>query len=183
MKNYSKNSELCMMSSIEFRKATSHDIPQIMEIIAFAKESRRLDGSNQWQDGYPNQISIETDIENGNGYVLAQNNDILFYAAIIFDIEPAYEAIEGKWLSQQKYAVIHRMAVAEKAKGRGLAQRMMQEAETLSLKNYIFSIRIDTNFDNIPMLKLVEKLGYTYCGEVYFRGSARKAFEKILNPN
>jgi hypothetical protein len=30
------------------------------------------------------------------------------------------------------------------------------------------------------MLKLFEKLGYQYCGEVYFRGSARKAFEKVI---
>lgn len=30
------------------------------------------------------------------------------------------------------------------------------------------------------MLKIIEKLGYKYCGEVYFRGVARKAFEKLL---
>ena len=30
------------------------------------------------------------------------------------------------------------------------------------------------------MLKIIEKEGYKYRGEVYFRGSARKAFEKIL---
>ena len=40
--------------------------------------------------------------------------------------------------------------------------------------------KLDTNFDNAPMLKILDKLGYTYCGEVFFRGSARKAFEKIL---
>jgi hypothetical protein len=31
------------------------------------------------------------------------------------------------------------------------------------------------------MLRVLEKLGYVYCGEVYFRGSARKAFEKKLD--
>ena len=51
-------------------------------------------------------------------------------------------------------------------------------AEINALK--IFSIRVDTNYDNIPMLKLLAALEYQYCGEVYFRGSARKAFEKVL---
>ena len=50
----------------------------------------------------------------------------------------------------------------------------------LAKGNNIFSIKVDTNFDNIPMLKILEKLGYTYCGEVTFRGSFRKAFEKTL---
>ena len=42
------------------------------------------------------------------------------------------------------------------------------------------SLRADTNFDNAPMLHLFEKLGYKYCGEVTFRGTPRKAFEKKL---
>ncbi|MFT4092143.1 MAG: hypothetical protein QM640_00795 [Niabella sp.] len=39
---------------------------------------------------------------------------------------------------------------------------------------------VDTNFDNAPMLHILNKLGYIYCGEVFFRGAARKAFEKVL---
>ena len=30
------------------------------------------------------------------------------------------------------------------------------------------------------MLKILEKLGYTYCGEIVVRGTPRKAFEKLL---
>ncbi|MFJ1442200.1 hypothetical protein ACILFQ_09880 [Capnocytophaga canimorsus] len=42
------------------------------------------------------------------------------------------------------------------------------------------SIKIDTNFDNYAMLKVLEKAKYTYCGTVYFRGTPRMAFEKLL---
>lgn len=52
--------------------------------------------------------------------------------------------------------------------------------EALCRDKKVYSIKVDTNFDNQPMLKILEKLQYTYCGEVYFRGSARKAFEKLL---
>lgn len=41
------------METINFRQATLSDLDDIWQIILFAKESRRLDGSNQWQDGYP----------------------------------------------------------------------------------------------------------------------------------
>jgi hypothetical protein len=33
------------------------------------------------------------------------------------------------------------------------------------------------------MMAIFEKLGYAYCGEVHFRGSARKAYEKVFTKN
>ena len=30
------------------------------------------------------------------------------------------------------------------------------------------------------MLKKLDKLNYTYCGEVYFRDAPRKAYEKVV---
>mgnify|MGYP000093985926 CR=1 FL=1 len=57
---------------------------------------------------------------------------------------------------------------------------MMQFIEEYALSNNIYSIKADTNHDNIPMLSIFKKLGYTLCGTVYFRNSPRKAFEKVL---
>lgn len=163
-----------------FRKAIKEDLVSIMEIIDFAKESRRKDGSNQWQDGYPNEKTILNDIEKRQGYVITENNEVLFYLAIIFGVEPAYEKLDS-WLTNQDYCVIHRMAVSHKTKGKGLSTKALLQAEELCIEQNVFSIKIDTNFDNKAMLHLLEKLNYTYCGEVYFRGSPRKAFEKVLS--
>ena len=157
------------------------DIPVIWQILQDAIEQRRLDGSSQWQDGYPNLSTINADINNGSAYVLKENDSVLAYAAIIFDIEPAYTKIEGKWLTNGDYVVVHRVATAKEAKGRGIATALFQKIEELAISNGVFSIKVDTNFDNHPMLRIAEKLGYVYCGEVYFRGSARKAFEKVLS--
>jgi len=162
------------------RKAIPSELPVIWEIIQYAIEQRRLDGSRQWQDGYPNEKSIQTDLENGHAYVVADEGQTLAYAAIIFDKEPAYEAIEGQWLSDGEYVVVHRVATSKQAKGKGVATWFFQKLEELSAQNHVFSIKVDTNFDNGPMLHILSKLGYTYCGEVYFRGAARKAFEKVL---
>ncbi|GET46346.1 GNAT family N-acetyltransferase [Capnocytophaga felis] len=167
-------------NSYQFRKALLSDLQGIWGIILFAKEMRKQEGSQQWQDGYPNEKTIRSDIEKGYGNVIESEGEIVAYFALIFDKEPAYEVIEGKWKTQGDYAVVHRMAVAKSFKGKGIGKEILKKVEKVSIQNNVFSVRIDTNFDNIPMLRILEKLGYVYCGEVYFRGSARKAFEKVL---
>ena len=163
-----------------FRKATGIEIPKIWEIIQQAIVRRKNDESQQWQDGYPNEAVIQHDIAKGIGYVLTDENKIIGYAAILFNDEPAYEHLNGTWLTNDDFVVVHRVAISDDYLGKGLAQKIFLCTEYIATENNIFSIKVDTNFDNIPMLKIFEKLGYTYCGEVSFRGSARKAFEKEL---
>ncbi len=164
----------------DFRKATATDILKIWAIIQQAIVRRKNDGSQQWQDGYPNEDVIKQDITKGIGYVLIDDNIVAGYAAILFNDEPAYEQLKGTWLTNGDFAVVHRVAISDDYLGKGLAQKIFLFAEDLAKGNKIFSIKVDTNFDNIPMLKILEKLGYTYCGEVTFRSSFRKAFEKTL---
>ena len=163
------------------RKAEISDKEVIWEMLQQAIQRRKNDGSNQWQDGYPNSETAVIDIKNDVGFVLEIKGNIAGYAAIIFDIEPAYEVIEGNWLSNGKYAVIHRVAISEKFLGQGIAKNLFLEIANYVISQNISSIKVDTNFDNIQMLKILQRLHYTYCGEVYFRGSPRKAFEKILS--
>jgi GNAT superfamily N-acetyltransferase len=162
------------------RQAHISEATAIWAILEHAIEQRRLDGSDQWQNGYPNLTIVESDIENGHGYVLEENGQIIAYAAIIFDTEPAYNTIEGAWLSSGPYVVIHRVATAKAVKGRGLATELFNLIEDLALSKNTYSIKVDTNFDNLPMLKTLAKLGYTYCGEIFFGGASRKAYEKLL---
>lgn len=162
------------------RPATRTDLPATWTIIQFAIEQRRLDGSTQWQDGYPNPGTLQDDLDKGQAHVLELDGEIVLYAAIIFDTEPAYEAIEGKWLTDGPYVVLHRVAIAPTVKGKGIATAFFRMVEDLARERGVPSIKVDTNFDNAPMLRIMDKLGYTYCGLVYFRGSARRAYEKVL---
>lgn len=166
---------------MEFRKALVSEVDQIWSILEFAIESRRRDGSKQWQDGYPNRSSILQDIERGWAYVIVDDGGILAYGAVILEVEPAYEAIEGAWLSSGPYIVVHRVAASERAKGMGIATHFFNYVAEFALSKEIYSIRVDTNYDNAAMLRILDKLGYRYCGEVYFRGSARRAYEKLLS--
>lgn len=163
------------------RKATFAELPEIWEILQQAIEQRKQDGSQQWQNGYPNIQTIHDDILNDFAHVLLENDLIVAYVAIIFDIEPSYNNIVGKWLTNDKYLVVHRVATANAAKGKGVATQLFQLLENIATEQNVYSIKVDTNFDNLPMLKILEKLNYTYCGEVFYNGtSQRKAFEKVL---
>jgi GNAT superfamily N-acetyltransferase len=166
--------------NIQFRKTTQQDIPQIWEILQKAIQRRKEDGSNQWQNGYPNPEVIRNDMEKEAGFVLMDDEKVIGYCAVFINDEPAYADIEGKWLTNDDFVVFHRVAVAEEYLGKGLAKEMMKFIEEFALDNSIYSVKADTNFDNLAMMKSFEKAGYTYCGEVYFRGSARKAYEKVL---
>ncbi|SHJ51867.1 GNAT family N-acetyltransferase [Flavobacterium haoranii] len=168
------------MKNFTFRKAVIEDKNSIWNIIQQAILRRKADGSNQWQDDYPNEQSIENDIVTDFGFVLVNEEKIIGYCAVIINYEPAYDAIEGKWLTNDDFVVIHRIAIDENYLGQGLSGKIIENVEKLAKKNNIFSVKVDTNFDNIAMMKIFEKRGYQYCGEVYFRGSARRAYEKVL---
>jgi hypothetical protein len=165
---------------MKLRKADFSEIIPIWEILQQAIEQRKQDGSEQWQNGYPNQQTVYDDITNGYGFVITDNNVIIAYAAIIFGIEPAYNEIKGQWLTKGDYVAVHRVATSNSVKGQGVATKLFKLLEELSIEHNVFSIKVDTNFDNIPMLKILERLNYSYCGEIFFGGASRKAFEKVL---
>lgn len=167
-------------NEIHFRKAETSDISIIWEIIQQSIERRRKDGSQQWQNGYPNLQTVETDVEKGFGHVLTVDNEVAVYVALIFNDEPAYSSIEGAWLTNDEFVVVHRVAVSENFAGQGLAKKLFDYIEDFTKSQNVLSVKVDTNYDNMAMLKILESKGYTYCGEVFLAGGVRKAFEKVL---
>ena len=109
----------------------------------------------------------------------AQGN-VVAYGAVVFDGEPAYDAIEVAWRTDGDYVVLHRMAVADGEKGRGVATEFMRRVEAMACGRGTGSMRVDTNFDNRYMLRMLGRLGFVYCGKVRYRSGERLAFEKTL---
>ena len=196
-----------MNEQLLFRRAAAADIPRIMRIIARAQAQMRAAGSQQWQDGYPVESDIARDIGRGDGYVLSlpaadpaagsagsalpdrdslpdmlpggsAAGEAVAYGAAVFDGEPAYGAIDGAWLTGGDYVVLHRLAVADGEKGRGVAAEFMRRTEALARGRGVGSFRVDTNFDNRYMLRMLERLGFAYCGKIVYGSGERLAFEK-----
>lgn len=175
-----------MNTDLAFRPARTEERGRILEIIAQAKAQMRALGSAQWQDGYPAAADIDADIAGGCGYVLARQPDagegsagrIVAYGAVVCGAERAYASIEGRWLTSGNYVVLHRLAVADGEKRRGAATEFVRRTERLARERGFASLRIDTNFDNRYMLRLLARLGYGYCGRIRYASGERLAFEK-----
>ena len=107
--------------SLLFRPALPDDLERICTIIRQAQAQMRLRGSRQWQNGYPAAAHITDDIDRGYGHVLCTHTGLVVaYGAVVFDGEPAYAEIDGTWLDQAPYVVLHRLAVAQEVKGQGI---------------------------------------------------------------
>lgn len=169
------------MDNYHFRLAELSDAPAIWSILKAAISRRKLDGSEQWQDGYPNPEVVKTDILKKAGYVLTNDDEIIGYTAIFVNDEPAYNTIEGHWLSTGDFVAIHRVAIADGHLGKGLSIEILKYVEQIALKNNIHSIKVDTNFDNPAMIRIFERSDYQYCGTVMLRGKQRQAYEKLLS--
>lgn len=167
---------------MEFRKALETDIDSIMSIIKQAQAYFKEEGINQWQNNYPNVETISKDIADKNSYVLLKNNNIVATIAVSFDGEKTYEDIyEGEWISNNKYAVIHRIAIDNNYKGLGLSSQIIKKVEELCLKKGVHSIKVDTHEENISMKNLLEKNKFQYCGIIYLSDKSKRiAFEKII---
>jgi len=157
---------------MQIRKTTLTDLPQVMQIYTFAQKNMVDSGNtNQWHIGYPPQKIIEADINAGLSYVCTDGANIL--AVFFFDTkpDPTYTEIDGAWKNDLPYGVVHRIARAKDANGAGefCLKWCLQQTP---------SVRIDTHKDNAPMLKLLQKLGFEYCGIIWLaNGDERLAFQ------
>lgn len=165
---------------MDSRMAKEEDAGRIMELIQQAKDFLKSRGVDQWQNGYPDAAAIRGDIRSGNGYVLTDAGRVVGYACISFDGEDSYAGLKGEWLSIQPYAVIHRMAIDNTCKGKGLATAMLRYAEELCGAKGVHSIKIDTDADNAIMKHILAKNGFAYCGLIRFDNSDKVAYEKVV---
>ena len=169
-----------------FRKTEKKDIAGVLEIIESAKERMKNMGLDQWQKGYPNEYSIREDVNKGISYVMEENGEILGTSVLTFEREEVYENMkEGKWLSDVEYAVIHRIAVSDSGKNKGVSGGILKELEKICMEKGIYSIKIDTHEDNEPMKGFLKKNGFEFCGVIYLDrepdlNAKRVTFEKIL---
>lgn len=163
-----------------FRQATAADTDRCWLILQQGKAQMFREGKRQWTEAYPSRQSVETDIANGNAYVIERQGMVIAYGAVIANGEPAYRQIADLWLTNADYVVVHRLAVADEAKRQGVATRFFGYAEQWALQRGIHSFKVDTNYDNFYMQRLLRSQGFMYCGDVHYPQGDRMAYEKVL---
>lgn len=165
------------------RLANKKDVPAILQLIEHGRKRLAILGVEQWQGEYPNEEAILNDLALKQGHVYLLDNVIVAYAAIVFEDDPYYKNIDGKWLSDNPYVVIHRIAVHNDYTHRGVARFIFQSAEKIATKKSVSAFRIDTHLQNHYMRNLIRNFGFTLCGIVQVRDGKRLAYEKTIYSN
>ena len=157
------------------KKATMSQLASILAVYEKARIFMAQNGNpDQWGTAYPPEAMIRQDIANGKCYVNLNGDKIraVFYFAV--EPDPTYGYIDGAWLNDESYGVIHRIAVGES--GRGIAAECFAFAA-----QHCDNLRIDTHEKNIPMQRCLAKHGFTRCGIIYLEnGDPRIAYQKVI---
>ena len=158
------------------RKSNINDIDEILDIYSNARKYMKEHGNpNQWYDYKPIKEDIVADINNNIHYSIVENN--IIYGCFTFFIgeDTTYNRIiNGNWLNNKRYGVIHKLASAFIKKG------ILKECLDYTSK-LINNIRIDTHEDNITMQNALDKYGFIKCGIIFLKdGNRRLAYHKIV---
>lgn len=156
------------------RLANYEDLNQILDIYAYARKFMASTGNpNQWGNNYPDVDILSSDIDKKQLYVCYDENCIYGVFVFFVGIEKTYNYIEGKWLDDESYGVIHRIASS------GIKKGIFSEVFSY-VTSLIDNIKIDTHSDNLVMQGVLNKYGFIKCGTIYLKsGSPRLAYQYI----
>ena len=158
------------------RKAELKDLTKLNELYETARRYMRENGNpDQWGTGYPNDEIIIEDIKSG---VLYTDEGVNF-AFVLMGEEEAYKTIyEGKWLNNEPYLTLHRVAGNGKVKGvfSQIFEFSLEKMKEAGLSN----LRIDTHEKNLTMQNAVTRQGFVRCGSVKLREGERIAYQYKL---
>lgn len=158
------------------RNTRMEDMEAVMALFCQARQKMRRSGNFvQWTGEYPSREAVEADIDRESSYVVEDDGVVVATFAFVYGADPTYAYIEGgEWPNDKPYATVHRMASAEGV--HGVAHEVFSWACT-----QIDCVRADTHEANAPMLHILEKEGFKYCGIIYVSdGSPRRAFQKDI---
>ena len=165
-----------------FRRATLDDLNKIMEIYVGAQAFMEAHNNPQWPKGFPDETDVHGGISGGILYAVTLDEEIAAVFAIA-SYDRDYDEIEGSWITDGRYIAVHRVAVAEKFRGRGAAKYIVNfAADEIARSRRRTSIRMDTHEKNAPMRALLTSQGFTQCGYITLLrdGTRRIAFEKLI---
>ncbi|MBC6991902.1 GNAT family N-acetyltransferase [Hymenobacter sp. BT491] len=146
------------------RRASTSDLPAILDIIRRVVPLMQAAGNFQWESSYPNETVFRQDIERQQLWVAELDEKVVGVAALTTDQDAEYA--QADWDATAPAVVTHRLAVAPDAHGRGVAAALLAQAEKLAVEWDLHLLRVDTNSENQATQRLFPKLGYRFAGEI-----------------
>lgn len=162
---------------MEIRKTRIDELDKVMDIYARARRfMAEHENPTQWGNNKPSREQIEQDILAGKSHVCVENEEVAAVFYFAHETDSTYQHIyEGKWLNDEEYSVVHRIASAGTVKGAG--SFCMNWACGQS-----HNVKIDTHKDNYVMQNMLKKCGFSHCGTIYLEdGEPRLAFQRVCH--
>jgi hypothetical protein len=150
--------------NMEIKKSVLADIDEIMSIYDKARDFMAKSGNpNQWGKVWPPKEYVEQSIIKGCGYNCIDGGEIVAVFGIENDKDPWYDKIDGKWLNDEPYVIVSRLAVKYHfSKSHKDVSRFCTDWVLGKYGN----IRADTGVDNIIVQNGLKKLGFVCCGKL-----------------
>ncbi|WP_108422408.1 GNAT family N-acetyltransferase [Flagellimonas amoyensis] len=149
------------------RPAKISEIPDILSITRACAQKMEQNGIHQWNEHYPSEAAFINDVEREELYVIVENGSILGTIVVSTFMDDEYRPIQ--WLTPNGNSTyIHRLSVHPDHQGKGLAQQLMDFAETYSKNRQFVSVRLDTFSQNKRNQRFYEQRGYQKLGDIFF---------------
>ena len=172
---------------MEVYKATLNDFEDIKLIHSLAIiHMNEEENHNQWIRNDEKFLNKMIDyIQSGDFYIVKENEETIGFFAMIFGIDITYNVIDRKWINNDEYVTIHK--IASKYYRRHIASFILSYVEQTIANKGIKNIRIDTHIDNVSMNAFLLKNGFVKCGTISItcnfedKNSLRIAYQKVCN--
>ncbi len=157
--------------------AAAADIGDLVALTRDCVAHMRSLSIDQWDEVYPDEAVLARDIAEGTQYVMREGGRLVACLALDRRLDSLWDGLD--WSPDGDPAgAIHRVMVHPGQQGRGLAARLVTEAEAMAREQGLRSIRLDCFSLNPAALRLYEKLGYRRTGEAMMRKGVFVGFEK-----
>jgi GNAT superfamily N-acetyltransferase len=113
--------------NVIINQASIKDWPMLQKIVRDCIRTMEGQGIYQWDDIYPDQTTLQSDIDTKALWVARINGDIGGMIVLNEYQSPEYQRVQ--WQYNGRILVVHRLAVAPSYQRQKLAVRLMQFAE------------------------------------------------------
>ncbi|KNF09073.1 putative acetyltransferase, GNAT superfamily [Gottschalkia purinilytica] len=146
-----------------FRKAQATEVDKVNEVIIQAAHRLKKLGSKQWSSMLNGEklVEIKDRIQNGEVYIY-QDNNTTEIAGIVYVYDNQSEWDKQLWGNDNTANTyyIHRLAIADKYCGKGMAINLLQELQESVEPQAI--LRLDCLAEQAVLNNLYQRAGFSY---------------------
>jgi ribosomal protein S18 acetylase RimI-like enzyme len=162
---------------IHIQLSTQKDIPVLHAMYNRAKMVLEDQDLFQWDDVYPNRAFFEHACMQEHLYIVSKGKRII--GGLVLNEEQEDEWNDVDWVEGEPALVVHALCVDPLDQQKGIGSIIIDFCEERAIEGGYTSIRLDMYSKNVKAMRLYEKKGFVYRGEIYF-SSKKEGNQKYL---